>query len=99
MVGGHDQQLLVNNEDNVIAYRKGKALFFFNFDPSRSYDGYFVPVPEAGEYQVLLSSDDYCYGGDGRIYHQLYTATKTAGGKYGFRIYLPSRTAIVFRKV
>ena len=97
VVGGHDQQLLVNNEDNVIAYRKGRALFFFNFDPSRSYDGYFVPVPEAGEYQVLMSSDDYCYGGDGRVWHMTYK-TEELDGKVGIRLYLPHRTAIVLKK-
>ena len=96
---GKDQQLLVHNSDNVMVYKKGGGTFVFNFDPSRSYDGYFVPTAETGEYQVVISSDDHCYGGHGRVYHQSYTARKQPGGRVGFQIYLPSRTAIVLKKV
>jgi hypothetical protein len=32
------------------------------------------------------------------VYHQTYTATKQENGKPGFKIYLPNRTAIVFKK-
>jgi len=98
VVGGQDKQLLVHNSDNILAYKKGNATFIFNFDPTRSYDGYFVPMAEEGTYQVVLSTDDYCYGGHGRIYHQSYTATTYPDGRIGFQIYLPSRTAVVFRK-
>ena len=98
VIGGHDKQLLVHNGDNVLAYQKGGATFVFNFDPSRSYDGYLVPVAEEGEYQVILSTDDYCYGGHGRVYHMTYTAAKQPDGKIGFMMYLPNRTAVVLKK-
>ena len=74
-------------------------MFAFNFHPVSSYDGYFLPMPEPGEYQVILASDDYCFGGQGRTYHSTYTAVTQPDGTVGFRIYLPSRTATVFRKV
>lgn len=99
VLSGHDKQLLLNNWDKVLAYKKGGALFVFNFHCHQSYDGYFIPVHEAGDYQVLLSTDDFCYGGYGCIAHQTYTAAKQSDGKVGFRIYLPSRTAVVLRKV
>ena len=99
VLSGHDHQLLVHEDDKVMVYKKGGALFAFNFHCNKSYDGYFVPAPGAGKYQVIMSTDDFCYGGDGRIYHQTYTATKRQDGTYGFQIYLPSRTAVVFRKV
>ena len=98
VIGGRDKQLLVHNGDNVLVYKKGGATFIYNFDPSRSYDGYLIPVAEAGEYQVILSSDDYCYGGHGRVYHMTYTATEQPDGKIGFQMYLPNRTAIVLKK-
>ncbi len=98
VIGGQDKQLLVHNEDNVLAYQKGGATFVFNFDPSRSFYGYFVPTADEGTYQVLLSTDDYCYGGQGRIYHQDYTATVQPDGRVGFQVYLPSRTAMMLRK-
>ena len=96
---GQDKQLLLNNWDKVLVYKKGGALFAFNFHCSQSYDGYFIPTPEAGEYQVILSTDDYCYGGYGNIAHQTYTAAKQEDGTVGFRVYLPSRTAVVLKKV
>ena len=99
VIAAQDKQLLVHNGDNVLVYQKGGATFAFNFDPCRSYDGYFVPMAEEGEYQVVLSTDDYCYGGHGRIAHQRYTATTHADDRIGFQIYLPSRTAVMLRKI
>ena len=98
VVSGHDKQLQLNNTDKTLVYKKGGAVFAFNFHPVNAYDGYFVTMPEAGEYEILFSTDDYRFGGQGRVAHQTYTATKQADGKYGFQIYLPNRTAIVLKK-
>ena len=98
VIQGHDHQLLVHNADNVMAYKKGGGTFVFNFDPNRSYEGYFVPTASPGKYQVVMSTDDYCFGGQGRVYHQSYCATKQPDGRIGFRVYLPSRTAMVLKK-
>lgn len=99
VLSGKDHQLLVHNSDHVVVYKKGGATFVFNFDPTRSYDGYWIPVAEEGDYQVTLTTDDFCYGGQGRIYHQNYTAVKQADGRPGFRVYLPSRTAFALKKL
>jgi len=99
VLSGSDQQLLLHQDDKILVYKKGGAIFAYNFHSSKSFDGYLIRVPGAGMYHVVMSTDDYCYGGDGRIWHECYTATKQADGTYGFQIYLPSRTAVVFRKV
>ena len=99
VIGAWDKQLLVHNGDNVLAYQKGNATFAFNFDPCRSYPGYFLPVAEAGEYCVVMSTDDGCYGGHERVSHQTYTAAEQPDGRIGFQIYLPCRSAIVLRKI
>ena len=99
VIGGQDKQLLVHNSDNVLVYKKGGATFAFNFDPTRSYDGYLIPVAETGDYEVIMSSDDPAYGGFGRVGHQVYTATKQPDGRIGFQIYLPQRTATVLKKL
>ena len=99
VLSSRDKQLLVHNSDKVLAYKKGTALFIYNFDPTRSYEGYFVPVEEAGDYQVCLSSDDFDFGGQGRIHHLTYTAQKQPDGRIGFQMYLPSRTAVVLKKL
>ena len=98
LLSSRDKQLLVHNSDKVLVYRKGSALFVYNFHPTDSFDGYFVPVDEVGDYTVSLSTDDYDFGGHGRVYHMTYTAAKQADGQIGFRMYLPCRTATVLRK-
>ena len=99
ILGGADKQLMLDNTDKVLVYKKGGAYLAFNFHPYHSYDGRFVKVDEEGQYKVTMTTDDYCFGGQGRIWHQTYTAEKQADGTYGFRIYLPSRTAVVFKKL
>ncbi len=99
VLAGFDYLLKQDNWDKVLVYKKGGALFAYNFHATQSYDGFVVPVNRAGKYQVIMSTDDYCYGGDGRVYHQTYKAEKGADGKYGIKLYLPSRTAVVLKKV
>ena len=98
VLSGRDVQLQLNNTDKTLVYKKGGAVFAFNLHPNNSYDGYWLTMPETGDYEVIFSSDDYQFGGHGRVYHQIYTATKQENGKPGFQIYLPNRTAIVLRK-
>ena len=97
VLSGGDKQLLVHNGDNVMAYTKGDAMFIFNFDPNRCYDGYLIPTAAEGDYQVIMSTEDYCYGGYGRIAHTTYTATKQPDGRIGFQVYLPNRSAMVLK--
>ena len=99
VIGGADKQLSLQNTDKTLVYKKGGAYFAFNFHPYQSYDGRLIEVDEEGEYKVILSSDDYCFGGQGRIWHQTYKAEKQEDGKLGFKMYLPSRTAVVFKKL
>ena len=99
ILSGKDRQLLVHNDDKVMAYKKGGAVMVFNFHPNKSYAGYFVTMPKQGNYQVVMSTDDHCFGGQGRVYHQTYRAEKQPDGRIGFQLYLPNRTAIVFKKV
>ena len=96
---GRDLQLQLSNHEKTLVYKKGGVIFAFNFHPTNSYDGYWITVPEKGDYQVILSTDDYCFGGEGRIYHQRYTARLQENGKFGLQIYLPSRTAAILKKV
>lgn len=95
---GQDRQLYLSGGEKLLVYQKGSAVLAFNFDPTRSYDGCFLPMPEEGDYQVILATDDYQFGGQGRIYHQTYTAAKQADGRIGLKLYLPSRTAAVLKR-
>ncbi len=90
----------VHQEDKVIIYEKGDYLFIFNFHPTRSFDGYFVPVGGLGDYKTVFSTDDQEFGGFSRVQKDyIYSAEKTPADWFGFKCYLPSRTAIVLKKV
>ncbi|MBQ3105447.1 MAG: alpha amylase C-terminal domain-containing protein [Lachnospiraceae bacterium] len=90
----------IHQDDKVIIYNKEDVVFAFNFHPTRSFEGYFVPVGEAGTYEVILSSDDGCFGGFGRVDTAYrYTTFRGEDGREGFLCYLPSRTALSFRRI
>ena len=100
LLSGHAHNLWVNEQDQILIYEKQGDIFAVNLNPTQSFTGYFVPAPEEGDYAVVLSTDDPEFGGYGRadksvIYHSEELGTE----HYGFQTYLPSRTAIVFRKV
>ena len=89
----------LHQEDKLIMYTKDDYVFIFNFHPSKSYDGYFVPVGEEGIYEVVLSSDDGQFGGYDRVDTACqYETQTTPAGWIGFLCYLPSRSAIVLKK-
>ena len=90
-----DKQLYLNNNSKVLCYRKGKKLFVFNFHPNSSYPGYRIPVDRAGTYKVSLSTDDFCFGGQGRIHHVSYETKSDANGTPCLELYIPARTAII----
>ena len=98
VLSGKDTQLWVDNEKKILIYRKAKGIFAYNLHPENAYEGCFVTVDEPGEYDVIMSTDDFCYGGFGRVYHQRY-GTITEDGRTGLKLYLPNRTAIVLKKV
>jgi 1,4-alpha-glucan branching enzyme len=99
VISGGDKQLSLDNTAKTLVYKKGTAFFAFNFHPVNSYDGFFVPTGEEGQFKVILATDNYNFGGHGRIANaEIYTAEKQSDGRIGFKIYLPSRTAIVLKK-
>ena len=90
----------IHEADKIIIYEKGDTVFAFNFNPTRSFDGYFIPVSKEGRYKVILSSDDGVFGGHSRAGScDEYLAYKTPADWVGFNCYLPSRTAIVFKMI
>ena len=90
----------MHNDDKILIYTKNDYVFVFNFNAEKSFDGYFVPVGEKGTYKAVLSSDDGKFGGFSRVdTKHKYKAGTTSHGWFGFNCYLPSRAAIVFKKI
>ena len=99
--GGMPICLRQHEDDQILAFEKKGCVFVFNFHPTRSQTGLFVPVPENGDYQVVLSTDDKVFGGyqniDKSVIYHTWAHDPQMGD--GFVIYLPARTAVVLRKV
>ncbi len=92
--------LWIGQGDKVMMYGKGNVVFTFNFNPTESFEGYFVPVHEEGTYSAILSTDEARFGGSCRVDMEYkYKATKGADGRIGFMCYLPQRCATVFKKI
>ena len=90
----------IHNSDKIIVYSKGNDVFVFNFNPSQSFDGYWIPVNEVGKYQVVMSTDDSQFGGFDRVdKNYVYTAVDYGGTRPGFHCYLPNRCGLVFKKI
>ncbi len=99
LLGEKVQSRWIGQDDKVIMYTIGDVAFAFNFHPTKSFEGYFVPVGKRGMYDVVLSSDDAQYGGFDRIDKSYrYKAVQTEDGRVGFPCYLPSRSVVVLKK-
>lgn len=84
-------------KDQVMAFKRNELIFVFNFNPAQSFVDYKFEVP-AGEYQIVLSTDDTIYNGFGRIDCEIHYFTVFEDGRNYIRLYLPSRTAVVLKR-
>lgn len=99
-LGGESENLWMDEQRKLLAYRKDDFIYLFNFSPISSYPNFFLPTREIGQYQCVFSSDREKYGGQGRIDEQyVYTAKSAFGQGVGFEVYTPSRTVAVFKKI
>ncbi|BGP28389.1 alpha-1,4-glucan branching enzyme [Rhodotorula toruloides] len=89
---------LKNESDKVIVFERGNLLWIFNFHPTNSFTDYRVGTDWAGEYQVVLSSDDPEFGGHNRVdksVKHFTTPMEWNGRKNWLQVYLPNRTVQV----
>ena len=91
--------LYIDEQLQVLVYERGGLIFALNFSPTNAYEGYWLTVPKAGKYRVILSTDEKQFGGMDRISEEyVYTAQKQSDGSRKFQIYLPARTALCLKK-
>ncbi|KAF7096503.1 hypothetical protein CFC21_098435 [Triticum aestivum] len=87
----------------VISFTRGPFLFVFNFNPEVPYQLYRVGVDEAGEYQLILNTDETKYGGRGELKSSQYmkkTSDRRADGcRNSLELALASRSAQVYKLV
>ena len=92
-----------DDNDQILAHMRGKLLFVFNFNPSRSFPDYGFRVPE-GKYKVLLNTDSTTFGGfgltDDNVEHFTeFDSTLKPFGKGWVKIYVPARSAVVLKLI
>lgn len=91
-----------NNFDKVIAFTRGEYLFVFNFHPTKSFTDYGISL--TGKFKIILDSDDPKFGGFDRIDRSVIyssirkTERHSLNTPFTLYLYLPSRTALVFKK-
>jgi 1,4-alpha-glucan branching enzyme len=103
VVGERQPRLLhTHNELNILVFERQGDIFVFNFHPSESYPEYGIEVPP-GQYKAALDSDARRFGGfDRRPADLVYKTAPIVEGnqlRHMLRLYLPSRTALVVRRV
>jgi 1,4-alpha-glucan branching enzyme len=77
-------------------------LFVFNFHPTSSFTDYGIPVK--GKFRIVLDTDDKLFNGFDRIdRNTVYLSIRKAersimNAPLYLYLYLPSRTALVFKR-
>ena len=94
--------LWMDEKNKMLAFAKGDLIYLFNFSPDASPTDFFVPahITGEGQYRAVFTTDRIEFGGQDRVSERyVYTAKPVPDKGVGFTVYLPSRTAIVFRRV
>jgi 1,4-alpha-glucan branching enzyme len=93
--------VLDNKPDKVLAYHRGLFLFVFNFNPTKSFTDYGIPLG-AGKYKIVLNTDSGRFGGQDLVDEDISYYTLPSGGldsQHYLNLYLPARTALVLKKI
>ena len=98
---GPAQSLWIDNERKLVLFERGGLLYAFNLHPTWSQETVFIScrLTGPGGYKVVLSTDDWPFGGQSRVnMDYIYRAEETEFG-FGIKVYLPCRTGIALQKV
>jgi 1,4-alpha-glucan branching enzyme len=93
------KQMNMDEDNKTIIFERNNLIFLFNFHPTNSVSDYRFKVPDGGQYQIILNSDKKEFGGHERIDDQMVYPTVKLFGECFLSVYLPSRVALVLKKV
>ncbi len=91
------QQLNMDEHNKTIVFERNNLIFLFNFHIDHSIPDYEFFVPNGGEYEVILHTDNPKFGGYGRLDESITYPASRRGDAYFLRIYATNRTAIVLK--
>ncbi len=96
------EQLYLHEDDKQLVYRRGPLVFVFNFHPTNSYSDWRIPVPDATDYRLVLTTDDKNFAGHGRVtdgQQFVWQKGDFAGRQQSVQVYVPARSAMVIAPV
>lgn len=88
------EKIWEDNNDKILAYRRGNCLFVYNFHPFKSFEDYEIPCVK-DKYKILLNSDSPLYNGFGNVDESVVYNAFAEKGRRFLKMYLPSRTVLV----
>ncbi|MCI4671485.1 MAG: alpha amylase C-terminal domain-containing protein [Bacteroidia bacterium] len=93
------KELNIDPQNMVIAFERANLIFVFNFHPTNSVPDYKFYVPNSGEYELILNSDQEVFGGFNRIQNELpYVTEEDEYGTSWLSIYNINRAVQVFKR-
>ena len=90
--------IIQNNSDSVIIFKRGNLIFAFNFNPTTSFTDYGFEV-DSGKYNIVLNTDNSSFGGGNLNDDSLVHQSILENGVHRLKLYLPSRSAMVLKRV
>ena len=99
-------ELFVQDEEKkMLIFKRKNCIFALNFNPTASFADYGFAVP-AGKYEVVLNSDENEFDGfsrikTGEVHFSVSEKSANGNGRYDDKLslYLPSRCAVVLKKI
>ena len=80
---GHGHQFVSSADDDrkLIIAERGPLIFVFNFHPTATYQELEVGVGMGGRYRICLDTDEFRFGGLGRVGHDADHFTRSLNPK------------------
>ena len=106
----HQHVSTADDSRKIIVFERGDLLFVFNFNPTETFEGLEIGIPQPGKYVCVLDTDEGRFGGKDRVDKatEHFTSPKTCEswvGQYpqqprpcSMKVLACSRTAQVYRR-
>ena len=90
--------LNADEENKTIVFERNNLIFVFNWG-AKSLPDYEINVKDTGDYKIVFSTDDRCFGGFENISKDVIFPSEQRENQVFMKIYNVSRTATVYKNV
>ena len=87
--------LNADEEHKTIVFERNNYIFVFNWG-QQSIPDYTINVKKTGDYRIVFSTDEQCFGGYGNIDKNTVFPSEIIDNQIYMKIYNVSRTAVVY---